>query len=140
MPLIVATRVDSFSGGSRHHYFVLRLPPMIRRHRFVLPFYSRVGIVLVLLVLSCHVKKKEKFWRLVFRYILSFQEVFTSSLHFTSRHVKRNGKVERKDDDDDDEKKKRIDEHATSSSPRRDHRAESATSVPPTHPRREKKI
>ena len=62
-----------------------------------------------------------------------------SLLHFTSLHVKRNGKGRTKRRRRRRREKKRIDEHASSSSPRRDHRAESATSVPPTHPRREKK-
>ena len=56
-----------------------------------------------------------------------------SLLHFTSKETKGRTKRRRR------REKKRIDEHASSSSPRRDHRAESATSVPPTHPRREKK-
>ena len=133
VPLIVATRVDDFSGGSRHHYFVLRLPPMIRRHRsFCLSI--RVGVVLLLLVLSCHVKKKKS--GDYYSDIYLFKKC--SLLHFTSLHVKRNGKGRTKRRRRRREKK-RIDEHASSSSPRRDHRAESATSVPPTHPRREKK-
>ena len=77
---------------------------MIRRHRsFCLSI--RVGVVIIVGVeLSCK-KKKEKFWRLVFRYI-SFQEVFTSSsLHFTSKEKKR--RVEERKDDDDDEKRRK---------------------------------
>ena len=53
-----------------------------------------------------------------------------SLLHFTSKETKGRTKRRRR------REKKRIDEHASSSSPRRDHRAESATSVPPTYPRR----
>ena len=47
VPLIVATRVDDFSGGSRHYYFV-RLP-MIRRHRSCVSTI-RVGVGIVVIV------------------------------------------------------------------------------------------
>ena len=72
---------------------------------FVLPFYSRVGIVLVLLVLSCHVKKRKVLEISIQIYTIFSRSVhfFFTSLHFTSKET---GRVERKDDDDDYEKRK----------------------------------
>ena len=62
--------------------------------------------MLVLLVLSCHVKKKRKVLEISIQIYTIFSRsvhFFFTSLHFTSKET---GRVERKDDDDDDEKRK----------------------------------